>query len=119
MLQTKSEGASEEEETDEKAEPQVGTGSVDESETREMTQQERVKIKVDNNGNLWAQRIWIGNMNLFYINEHLSSPCHSNVIYYVYIVYTYWYKFSILTNFSFSSSKLLLSHYYTHRASRR
>lgn len=57
MLQTKSEGVMEEEETEQKAESQVGTDSVDESETRHMTQEERVKIKVDNNGNLWAQRI--------------------------------------------------------------
>lgn len=57
MLQTKSEGALEEEETEQKAESEVGTDSVDESETRHMTQQERVKIKVDKNGNLWAQRI--------------------------------------------------------------
>lgn len=57
MLQTKSEVVSEEEETEQKIEPQVGTGSVDESETRQMTQQERVKINVDNSGNLWAQRI--------------------------------------------------------------
>lgn len=57
MLQTKSEGALEEEETEQKAESEVGTDSVDESETRQMTQQERVKIKVDKNGNLWAQRI--------------------------------------------------------------
>lgn len=57
MLRTKSEGVSGEEETEQKIEPQVGTGSVDESETRQMTQQERVKIKVDNNGNLRAQRI--------------------------------------------------------------
>lgn len=57
MLRTKSEGALEEEETEQKAESQVGTDSVDESETRHMTQQERVKIKVDKNGNLWAQRI--------------------------------------------------------------
>lgn len=49
----------EEEETEQKAESQEGRGtdSVDESETRHMTQEERVKIKVDNNGNLWAQRI--------------------------------------------------------------
>lgn len=59
MLQTKSEGVMEEEETEQKAESQEGRGtdSVDESETRHMTQEERVKIKVDNNGNLWAQRI--------------------------------------------------------------
>lgn len=57
MLQTKSEDDLEKEETEQKAESQVGTDSVDESETRPMTQQERVKIKVDNNGNLWAQRI--------------------------------------------------------------
>lgn len=57
MLLKKIEGVSEEEETEQKTESQVGTGSVDESETRHMTQQERVKIKVDNNGNLWAQRI--------------------------------------------------------------
>lgn len=57
MLQTKSEDVLEKEETEQKAESQVGTDSVDESETRPMTQQERVKIKVDNNGNLWAQRI--------------------------------------------------------------
>ncbi|XP_076394016.1 inositol 1,4,5-trisphosphate receptor isoform X11 [Megachile rotundata] len=37
----KSEGISEEEETQQKNESQVGTGSVDESETRPMTQQER------------------------------------------------------------------------------
>ncbi|XP_076676433.1 inositol 1,4,5-trisphosphate receptor-like isoform X3 [Andrena cerasifolii] len=37
----KSEGVSGEEETEQKTEPQVGTGSVDESETRQMTQQER------------------------------------------------------------------------------
>ncbi|XP_076236101.1 inositol 1,4,5-trisphosphate receptor-like isoform X3 [Calliopsis andreniformis] len=37
----KSEGVSEEEETEQKTESQVGTGSVDESETRHMTQQER------------------------------------------------------------------------------
>lgn len=57
MLQTKSEGVLEEEETEQTAESQVGTDSVDESKIRHMTQQERVKIKVDNNGNLWAQRI--------------------------------------------------------------
>lgn len=50
MLQTKSEDVLEKEETEQKAESQVGTDSVDESETRPMTQQERVKIKVDNNG---------------------------------------------------------------------
>lgn len=49
MLQTKSEDVLEKEETEQKAESQVGIDSVDESETRPMTQQERVKIKVDNN----------------------------------------------------------------------
>lgn len=57
MLQLKSEGVMEKEETMQKAELQVGTDSVDESEIRQMTQEERVKIKVDNTGNLWAQRI--------------------------------------------------------------
>ncbi|OAD53290.1 Inositol 1,4,5-trisphosphate receptor [Eufriesea mexicana] len=41
MLQTKSEGVLEEEETEQTAESQVGTDSVDESKIRHMTQQER------------------------------------------------------------------------------
>ncbi|KOX73812.1 Inositol 1,4,5-trisphosphate receptor [Melipona quadrifasciata] len=44
----KSEGALEEEETEQKAESQVGTDSVDESETRQMTQQERGDVLRNN-----------------------------------------------------------------------
>ncbi|KAK9299762.1 hypothetical protein QLX08_007324 [Tetragonisca angustula] len=44
----KSEGALEEEETEQKAESQVGTDSVDESETRHMTQQERGDVLRNN-----------------------------------------------------------------------
>lgn len=47
MLHMKSEGVMEKEETEKMAELQVGTDSVDESENRQMTQEERVKIKVD------------------------------------------------------------------------
>ncbi|KZC07542.1 Inositol 1,4,5-trisphosphate receptor type 1 [Dufourea novaeangliae] len=44
----KIEGVLEEEETEQKTEPQVGTGSVDESETRHMTQQERGDVLRNN-----------------------------------------------------------------------
>lgn len=47
MLRTKNEGISEEKESETKGESQVGTGSNDQSENRQMTQQEPVKIKVD------------------------------------------------------------------------
>lgn len=46
MLRTKNEGISEQE-SETKGESQVGTDSNDQSENRQMTQQEPVKIKVD------------------------------------------------------------------------
>lgn len=58
MLRTKNgiseEGISEQKESETKGESQVGTGPNDQSENREITQQEPVKIKVDR---IWAQRI--------------------------------------------------------------
>lgn len=47
MLRTKNEGISEEKDSETKGESQVGNGSNDQSENRQMTQQEPVKIKVD------------------------------------------------------------------------
>lgn len=47
MLRTKNEGISEVTESEMKSESQVGTGSNDQSENRQMIQQEPVKIKVD------------------------------------------------------------------------
>lgn len=47
MLRTKNEGISEETESETTGESQVGTGSNDQSETRQIIQQEPVKIKVD------------------------------------------------------------------------
>lgn len=47
MLRTKNEGISEQKESETKGESEVGTDSNDQSENRQMTQQEPVKIKVD------------------------------------------------------------------------
>lgn len=47
MLRTKNEGILEQKESETKSESQIGTGSNDQSENRQMTQQEPVKIKVD------------------------------------------------------------------------
>lgn len=58
MLRTKNEGISEQKESETKGESQVGTGSNDQSENRQMTQQEPVKIKVDrtNVGTTYTKR---------------------------------------------------------------
>lgn len=47
MLRTKNEGISEETESETTGESQVGTDSNDQSENRQIIQQEPVKIKVD------------------------------------------------------------------------
>lgn len=47
MLRMKNEGISEEKESETKSESQVGTDSNDQSENRQIIQQEPVKIKVD------------------------------------------------------------------------
>jgi len=47
MLRTKNEGILELKESETKGESRVGTGSNNQSENRQMTQQEPVKIKVD------------------------------------------------------------------------
>jgi len=47
MLRTKNEGISEQTESETQGESQVGTGSNDQSENRQIIQQEPVKIKVD------------------------------------------------------------------------
>lgn len=47
MLRTKNEGISEQTESETQGESQVGTDSNDQSENRQIIQQEPVKIKVD------------------------------------------------------------------------
>lgn len=58
MLRTKNEGISEEKESETMTgESRVGTDSNDQSENRQMIQQDPVKIKVDRTTTMWTQRI--------------------------------------------------------------